>query len=241
MLDDSLFVVVENNGKNQLLRYAIKLEEYSETIEPDYRVHLDHLMKIENTGSNAVTVTYDPLSRTSTFAKPNGLESSNQLVAYDVDTGNDLGRYEQITVNGSVCTLNGDWSNQTFLIGYLFTMKIDLPTIYYIKTEGNDFRSDTRARTIIHRIKLGFGPIGLYKATVKKLGKPTYEETFEVTQSDNYPNSTTIVNDNNLRIVPIYERNINADINIESTHPSPATFHNFTWEGIYTNNFYERV
>ncbi len=244
MLDDSLYVVVENNGKNQLLRFAIKLEDSSATIDsPNYRVHLDHLMKIEHTGADAVTVTYNSTTNKSTFAKPVGLESTNQLVAYDTDAGNQLGRYGLLTVNGSNLEIDGDWSGQTFLIGYLFTMKVQLPTIYYVRSDGDDFRSDTRANTIVHRVKIGFGPVGLYKAIVKKLGRPTdYEETFEVTQSDTYAaNATAIVDDNNLRIVPIYERNINADINIESTHPSPATIHNFTWEGIYTNNFYERV
>ena len=244
ILDDSLFVVVENNGKNQLLRYAIKLEDSTATIDSaNYRVHLDHLMKIEHTGADAVTVTYNSTTNKSTFAKPVGLESTNQLAAYDTDTGNQLGRYATVTVNGSNLEIDGDWSGQTFLIGYLFTMKVQLPTIYYVRSEGENFRSDTRANTIIHRVKIGFGPVGLYKAIVKKLGRPTdYEETFEVTQSDTYAaNATAIVDDNNLRIVPIYERNINADITIESTHPSPATLHNFTWEGIYTNNFNERV
>ena len=105
------------------------------------------------------------------------------------------------------------------------------------------FIHDTRANTIVHRVKVGFGPIGLYRAVVKKVGRPTdYDETFEVTQSDTYAtNATAIVDDNNLRVIPIYERNINADITLESTHPSPATIHNFTWEGSYTNNYYERV
>ena len=248
MLDDSLYVVVKNNNKNQLLRFAIKLEDSSATIDsPNYRVHLDHLMKIEHTGADAVTVTYNVGTNKSTFNKPVGLESTNQLVAYDTADGNQLGRYSLITVDTTTdpdtLSLDGDWSGQTFLIGYLFTMKIQLPTIYYVRQDGDDFRSDTRANTIVHRVKIGFGPVGLYKAIVKKLGRPTdYEETFEVTQSDTYAaNATAIVDDNNLRIVPIYERNINADINIESTHPSPATIHNFTWEGIYTNNFYERV
>ena len=40
---------------------------------------------------------------------------------------------------------------------------------------------------------------------------------------------------------PIYDRNTNATLIVKSTHPSPATLHTLTWEGIYNNNFYQRV
>jgi len=239
MQDDSLFVVVENNGKNQLLRYAIKLEDTSATISSnDYRVHLDHLMSVTTQTSD-----YDSAQNKTYFTKPVGLESNNQLVAYDTDAGTDLGRYSVVTINGSTLEIDGNWGGQTFLLGYNYTMKLQLPTIYYHTKDGEKFIHDTRANTIVHRVKVGFGPIGLYRAVVKKVGRPTdYDETFEVTQSDTYAtNATAIVDDNNLRIIPIYERNINADITLESTHPSPATIHNFTWEGTYTNNYYERV
>ena len=33
----------------------------------------------------------------------------------------------------------------------------------------------------------------------------------------------------------------NIDLTLKSTHPSPATLHALTWEGIYNNNFYQRV
>ena len=61
---------------------------------------------------------------------------------------------EPITVNGSNLELDGNWTNK-LLIGYLFTMKVELPTIYYVTREGERFRSDTRASTIIHRVKFG--------------------------------------------------------------------------------------
>ena len=239
MQDDSLFVVVRNNNKNQLLRYSIKLEDTSATISSnDYRVHLDHLMSVTTQTSD-----YDAAENKTYFTKPVGLESNNQLVAYDTDAGTDLGRYSVVTINGSTLEIDGNWGGQTFLLGYNYTMKLQLPTIYYHTKDGEKFIHDTRANTIIHRVKVGFGPIGLYRAVVKKVGRPTdYDETFEVTQSDTYAtNATAIVDDNNLRVIPIYERNINADITLESTHPSPATIHNFTWEGTYTNNYYERV
>ena len=182
------------------------------------------------------------LLKKSTKAKPTGLESSNQLVAYDVDTGNNLGRYGLITINGSNLELDGDWSGETFLIGYQFTMEVSLPTIYYVTQSGQSWRADTRANTVIHRVKFGFGPIGLYETTLSRIGRSDYTEVFEVTGANQYvANTGGIVDDNILRTVPIYDRNTNAALSIKSTHPAPATIHNMTWEGVYTENNYTRV
>ena len=131
---------------------------------------------------------------------------------------------------------------EAFLIGYLFTMQVELPTIYYVTREGERFRSDTRASTIIHRVKFGFGPVGLYEATLIRSGRTDYTEVFEVSSANQYSaNTGAIVDDNFLRTVPVYDRNINSALTIKSTHPAPATIHNMTWEGVYTNNNYTRV
>tara|TARA_R100000781_G_scaffold111742_1_gene78417 strand:+ start:1062 stop:4301 length:3240 start_codon:yes stop_codon:yes gene_type:complete len=246
MLDDSLFVVVKNgSNKYQLLKYAIKADSDTFMLAEN-RVHLDHLMEIPiniaGSSPTAPTVTYNSTTNKSTFAKPVGLESSNQLVAYDNTGTTNLGRYGKITVNGNTLELDGNWSGESFLIGYQFTMEVKLPTIYYLTQSGQNWRADTRANTILHRVKFGFGPIGLYETTLSRTGRVDYTELFEVTNADQYISNTgPTVEDNNLRTVPIYDRNINTALSIKSTHPAPATIHNMTWEGVYTNNNYERV
>ena len=234
MQDDNLYVVVRNNNKDQLLKYAIKMDSNTFALAEN-RVHLDHLMSTSGWTYNATT-------GKSTKAKPTGLESSNQLAAYDVDAGNNLGRYGLITINGSNLELDGNWSGETFLIGYQYTMEVKLPTIYYLTQSGQNWRADTRANTVVHRVKFGFGPIGIYETTLTRLGRTDYTEVFEVSSANQYvANTGGIVDDNTLRTIPIYERNINAALTIKSTHPAPATIHNMTWEGVYTNNNYTRV
>ena len=232
--DDSLFVVVQNNGKRQLLKYAIKMDSNTFALAEN-RVHLDHLMS---------TTGWTYAAGKSTKPKPFGLESTNQLVAYDVDAGNNLGRYAKVTVNSGTGNLeiDGDWSNETFLIGYEFTMEVKLPTIYYVTQSGENWRADTTANTILHRVKFGFGPLGVYETTLSRKGRMDYTETFEVAAADSYAaNTAGIVDDNLIRTVPIYDRNINASLTLKSTHPAPATIHNMTWEGVYTTNNYTRV
>ena len=77
--------------------------------------------------------------------------------------------------------------------------------------------------------------------TVRK-GRADYTEIFEVAPANTYvANTGGILDDDVLRTVPIYDRNINASLTIKSTHPAPATLHNVTWEGVLNNNFYTRV
>ena len=189
MQDDNLYVVVRNNNKDQLLKYAIKMDSNTFALAEN-RVHLDHLMSV-TTGSN----TYNATTNKTTFPKPTGIESTNQLAAYDVDSGDQLGRYGLITINGSNLEIDGNWSSQTFLIGHQFTMQVDLPTIYYVTREGEQFRADTRSSLVLHRAKLGFGPIGLYETTLNRTGRVAYTELFELTGADQYAANTSSVVD----------------------------------------------
>ena len=238
MQDDNLFVVVRNNNKDQLLKYAIKMDSNTFALAEN-RVHLDHLMSTSGWTYNATT-------GKSTKAKPTGLESTNQLAAYDIDdTANPptaIGRYALITVNGNTLEIDGNWSGQTFLIGYLYTMEITLPTIYVTRQEGESIRSDSRANTVLHRASFAFGPVGLFEATLARTGRSDYSKTFEVGLSNEYlSNSASVVDNNALYSVPIYDRNTNVTLQIKSTHPTPATILYLTWEGVYNNNFYTRV
>ena len=240
--DDALYVVVRNNNKDQLLKYSIKLDSNSPTVE-EYRVHLDHVRETSGWTYNATTKKSSKAKTDSQFL---GLESTNQLAVYDNSNNSsgtqNIGRYAKVTINGNNYEVDGDWSGESFLIGYLFTMQVDLPTFYYVTKEGDRFKADTRSNTIIHRVKLAFGPVGVYETNLKRIGRIDYNEEFEITAADSYiANTAGIVNDEVLRIVPVYDRNINTLLTLKSTHPAPATIHNLTWEGVLNNKFYQSV
>ena len=245
MQDDALFVVMENGSSRELLKFSIRMDSNTVALNDD-RVHLDYLMEIPTLTSGNPTVTYNSATNKSTFAKPSGLNGVGQIAAYDIDDPNNpalkIGNYAEVTVNGSNLEITGDWTGQDFYIGYLYTMSITVPTLYYVTKTGENFRADTRANTIIHRVKLGFGPIGIYETVLSRIGRSDYTELFEVTPANQVlANTTGVFDDNILRTVPIYDRNINATLIIKSTHPAPANFHTLTWEGVLKNNFYQRV
>lgn len=253
MLDDALYVVVENGtaNKRQLLKYSVKLDTGSHFVTQsnvDYPIHLDHSMETNDVVSRQWT--YDAATNKTYITRPTGIEKLTDLVAYDntnTTTGSNpvqnLGRYGEITYTSSNNRLNldGDWSNDRFIIGYNFEMKVQLPTIYVQRAVGENWRSDTRADLIIHRIKFSFGDVGVYSITIDRDNKGSYTEQIEVNKANQLlPNTSTFL-PNSIETVPCYERNKSLTVTISSKHPSPSTLISYNWEGDYNNKLYSRV
>ena len=247
MLDDALYVVTRGTGnKDQMIKHSLKLDDTGffvtdtqETTDTDddviYRVHLDHMSTVSG-------ATYNATTKKSTLAKPIGyVYDTTQLVAYDIDAGNELGRYSLVTVSGSNFIIDGDWSSNNFVIGYLYEMNVQIPTLYVTRAEGTKYRSDAKSSLIIHRIKFSFGPLGVYSTTITRVGKPDFTETTELGLAGLVPANRLPIVEEIIETVPCYERNTNLKVNVKSSHPSPATLYSLAWEGDFTNRFYQRV
>ena len=94
---------------------------------------------------------------------------------------------------------------------------------------------------MLHRIKLHFGKVGVYKTLMERVGKPVYEELYESTILDEYDTGDAPYLEEFIKTVPIYERNTNIKLTLKSSLPSPATLHSLSWEGDYSPRFYRRV
>ena len=110
MLDDALYVVVRNGNKDQLLRYSVHLDDEGHYVTDgdDYPVHLDHSYKI-----TAGQATYNPNSKTTTFAVPIGfLNTTAEKAAFDIDDQTNLGHYGVIGIESGTGNyeLQGNWS-----------------------------------------------------------------------------------------------------------------------------------
>lgn len=241
MLDDALYVVTSNAAKTkrQLIKISIKLDDTGSFVTQDgdtYQVHLDNIKSV-TTASN----TYNATTKKTTFPKPEGFEGAGQLAVYDTDSGNDLGRYALATVNGSNLEIDGDWKSQSFELGYLYEMAIELPKLYVKKTSGETTIADTRSNVTIHRLKFNFGPVGIFDTTLKRKGKIDYNNTIEVVPADSYGSNSAVVEPFSTQTIPVYEKNTNVTISVKSSHPAPATMYSVSWEGDYSNKLYKRV
>ena len=126
-------------------------------------------------------------------------------------------------------------------IGYLYDYSVDLPTIYLTRQQGKFTSADINASLTIHRINLSFGKIGLYDTTLTRVGKTAYNQVFESNTLNLYNVADAPYLEEEIRTVPVYEKNTNVDINLKSTHPSPATLRAMTWEGDYSPKYYKSV
>ena len=233
-----------------------------------YRVHLDNSTLIDDSAVSAYDSTND---RTTFSLPSSGFPyTATQLddkgigigVYVYEDAADDTfqGMTVQATLSGTTVQLPGNWktyvddkgtatlSDDTvetpsykIILGYLFDMEVEFPTIYVTRQEGESFRSDTRSSLVLHRVKLNLGDSGLYETTLQRTGKDDYTEVYEPIVADAYSANQIQFTSESIKTVPIYDRNTNTTLTLKSTHASPATLQSMTWEGDYNTKFYNRV
>ena len=210
----------------------------------NYLLHLDNYTTVTG-GSYSASTNLTTFTGQSTWI-PDVTTPNGTLVVIDKDAASArIGRYGIATLTGNNpnddFTLPGDWSTGTFNIGYLYDYQVDFPTIYPTQVQGEKSNSDVNGTLVLHRLRVHFGKIGLYETTLNRVGKPAYTEVYESTELDEYEASDAPFVEEVIRTVPVYEKNINVDITVKSTHPSPATLRAMSWEGSFTPKFYKRV
>ena len=255
VIDDSLYLVLRNNLKDSLQKISLKVEADSVQVVDDldttdtadditYTIHLDT--------SSSVTIpadAYDDDTALTTFTKPVGYESTCQLAVFDTNVGSGdsdpIGSYALANTSLGSCggdiQIAGDWSDKTVVLGYLYDMEIKIPTIYRSTKIGERYISDTNSSLIIHRIILNFGEAGAYNTTLERVGKASYTEEWEAALSDGYRANQIAISNSSIQTIPVYEKNINVNISLKSSHPSPVTLHSMSWEGDYNDKYYQRV
>ena len=206
----------------------------------DFQLNIDNHTTVSGGSYSASTnlTTFSSVSWLSSVTNP-----FTNLVVVDTDTGAArVGRYGKPTSTGSTSfTLPGDWSGVTLKIGYIYEYSVKLPRIYPTAQQGENIRSDLNSSLVIHRVKFHFGKIGLYETTLERVGKTDYTEVYESSILDEYDVSDAPYLDEYIKTVPVYERNINVDITLKSSHPAPATLRAMSWEGDYSPRYYKRV
>ena len=235
IIDDTYYVVFEDRN---LVKFDLRHEDSTAFVN-DYPIHLDTWSSITLTSDN-----YNADTSKTTFSLTGyGLEVDKTVYVLDATPGDDFGRYGIATVSGGIATLEGDWgtANHSLYVGYNFDMQVKLPTIYPSARSGDRSTADVNASLVIHRLKLSLGAAGVYETTLERVGKTAYTQLIESSLQDAYIANTTPWVDQRVYTIPTYERNKNLTVYLKSTHPSPATLYSMSWEGDYSNKFYQRA
>ena len=146
---------------------------------------------------------------------------------------------------GTWFVMDGDWSKSRMMLGYVYDMQVELPTIYPSKSAqtstGTVTRRDVRCYLNLHRLKINFGQVGVYKSNLKVRGRNDYIEQYECKEMDEYPANEVAFQQSKTQVVPVYAKNTDTSIVISSAHPSPCTIHSLEWEGDYAPKWYKSV
>ena len=208
----------------------------------NFQIHLDNHTTVSGGGYDSATnlTTFSNVSWLSSVTTPN-----YKLVI--IDEGgtpaptDGQGRYAECTVSGTSFTVPGDWQGITVRVGYLYEYLVEFPRLYPTKVQGERSFKDVNSSLIVHRIKLHFGKIGLYETTLTRIGKDDYTEIHESTAMDAYDASRVPYLEEDIKTIPVYEKNKNVEITLKSSHPAPATLRAMAWEGDFSPMFYKRV
>ena len=207
----------------------------------EFLIHLDNWTTVGSGSYNATTklTTFTNQSDwIDQVTSPNGT-----LVLVDIDSNSvRVGRYAECTViNNDDFTVPGDWSTGTHYIGYLYEYNVQFPRFYLQKSEGEAVQSDVNSKLTVHRMKLNFGKIGLYETTLTRVGKADYTEVYESADLDEYDASDAPYLSEKIKEIPVYERNLNVNVTLKSSHPAPATLRAMSWEGDWSPMHNRRV
>ena len=201
--------------------------------------------KIPITTAISGNVTTNPLTGAIAIAAPNSTDKTFQGKYARVSTYTDSGTRVKLPGNWKTYESGGSTITpaNNIVVGYLFDMEVGFPTLYKQErgVESGSYRADIHSTLVLHRVKFSFGPLGVYRVIVKKTGKNVYEEDFEALGFDAYEANTISFEADKKVTIPIYEKNINLDLTLKSTHASPATLYSLSWEGDYTDGYYKRV
>ena len=146
----------------------------------------------------------------------------------------------QGTAGAYYVDVDGDYRGRDLIIGYVYTMTIELPKFYVTQSEGQAVTSDFTSDLIIHRIKVSTGLSGPVKYDVNITGRPEWSNTIEATAPNTYNLNSVNMSADAIHTVPIYQRNENLTFKIIGDTPFPVSLLSLNWEGKYNTGFYRR-
>ena len=240
IIDDEYFYLDENYFLHSVKLIQDDTDPSIVEDNTDFQINIDNHTDVSGGVFDEVTMltTFSGVTWLSSVTNP-----FTNLVVVDTNTNaSRVGRYGKPTSTGATSfTLPGDWSGVTLKIGYIYEYNVKLPRIYPTTQQGESTRSDLNSSLVVHRVKFHFGKIGLYETTLERVGKQDYKEVYESSILDEYDVSDAPYLDEYVKTVPVYEKNMNVDIILKSSHPAPATLRAMSWEGDYSPKYYKRV
>ena len=135
----------------------------------------------------------------------------------------------------------GDYRGKNIIIGYIYTMTVDLPKLYVNSSGQGQSKNDYTSDLIIHRIKVSTGLSGPVKYNVNLTGIPNRSNTVSAIMPYTYTANDVAMAAEGVHDVAVFQRNENISLSIIGDTPLPVSLLGMTWEGKYNKKFYQRA
>ena len=228
---DTAYLVESNNGKHILLKLEMLDDPRTSPITAfgsKFAPRLDNsLFKSQTT----VQVTSDP--DTSIVRFPEGAYVAEKTATIILTINGDSTLYRSPTVQqdstGYYITVDTALTNQDFILGLEYDMKVHLPS-FFVTAEK---RPDRKNLPMVQTAYLDLYYSGRYEATLKRKGYSDQTIALEATDADIYFANEPAIDEIDTREIPVYCRGDYASIIISATGPLPASITSYRWEGHY--------
>lgn len=228
---DDTFYFIDNNNYFQKINLIRSDDDLTITGDGNtWDIHLDNWTSISGGSYNATT----NLTTFSSQPAHSGVTAKRVII-------DNAGHLAECTQAGSNITVPDDWSSGTLYHGWLYDMEVKLPKLYPTRTVGKTTIGDVNGSLTLHRAQVALGKVGSYESLLTRVGKTSFTDTYESANPSEYEEGDIPYLLEEVRTIPIYERNSNVELTIKSTHPSPATLRSLSWEGDYTPKNYKRL
>ena len=239
IVDDIYYAIIRTDDFSiQLEKIDIKNQPKISTRTGEYLVHLDNMRLIPDTD-----LSYSSSTKKTTVSIPDNftVKGAKKFVIF-ATKGTMAGQAEYPLLDGgTTLSIAGDWSTSEVYAGYIYKMEVEFPTTFLKAEQGETVRAESRGSTIVHRVKLNFGAIGYFQTRLERKCRPDWIQDYEMAANCNFDPNCYGILPNARQTIPIYSRNEDYRLYLESIHTSPCTLHSSSWEGDYNDRFYRKV
>lgn len=226
--------------------YTVKVESEELDDKADPYVYLDRQLKYPEgsvgPATTVITASYDPDARLTTFTLPYQMHSPTDVVVrFDNARNHGLVLGSASSGNQIVCSIRGDWRADKVIVGARYKFEYEFTTAYKPSRDQARQRviGDLNGRLQVATWTLHHTDSGRYDVVIKRKNRSNdsrHRFWARIINVDSNRLNTPLnaLQTGSLR-VPVYSRNTECSVIVESESWMPLTISGASWEGNYTD------
>lgn len=220
-------------------------EELDQVSQPT--IHMDRLLMYpecnsDYTTTNNVTASFDSATNRTTFTLPYQMQGETTIVTRTDNSGPKMYELGSGTTGTTItCTVPGDWSSSKLAIGRRYKMEYEFTRAFVPARDQARSRviGEQAGRLQVATWQINHFNTGFYDVVVKRNGRSTdsryeYRSRALNVLNNTLTTETKFIDTGSFR-VPVYSKNLECRVIVESDSYLPVTVTSAIWEGNYND------